>query len=368
VFENKAFVSQLFLFGIIAVLALLWAASEILIPFFIAFLLAYLLHPSVDALTARGLPRPIVSGFLVFALVAVVILLAVWLGPLLYDQMNGFLQGARSMVVDVTTTIRKALTPYLPALRQVGLGGLVTAKEPMGDLTGPLAATLVTGGMTVIENFGLALLTPLITFYVLTDWNRMTVVLISEVPKEHRPWVRELATEIDETLASFLRGQTWVCTSVAILYTIGLMSVGLNYGLLIGLVSGALKYLPYVGTAIGLTIAISFAIAQSGLDSLLLVWVLLVYGVVEFIESAIISPKLIGRSVHLPPAVVIFVVLVGGQLFGVVGVFVAIPLFAVIRVAASFWRRRREAATQDAIIASRERRATASPRVSNIKP
>lgn len=341
-FQTKAFEAQLVLFGIIAIMALLWASSAILVPFFVAFLIAYILHPSVDSLTARGLPRPLVSGLLVFALVAIIVLLAVWLGPLLYDQLNGFLLGARTIVVDVAASTRKALTPYLPELRQMGLGGLVTAKDlPMSDMTGPLAASLMTGGVTVIENFGLALLTPLITFYVLTDWNRMTDAIISVVPQDHRPWARELATEIDETLASFLRGQTWVCTSVAILYSIGLMSVGLNYGLLIGMVSGALKYLPYVGTAIGLSIAISFAISQSGLDSLLLVWVLLVYGVVEFLESSIISPKLIGRSVHLPPAVVIFVVLIGGQLLGVVGVFVAVPLFAVIRVSASFWRRRR---------------------------
>lgn len=338
--DSKVLMWFLIALGAITVVGLLWLSGEVIVPFFVAFLVAYLLHPTVDFLEKRGLPRGVAAAGVVSVLMLGVVLLGMWLGPLLYEQMQAFAESARTIVVETASWVRRLLTPYLPALREVGLDGLVTQKNaPGAALAQPITVSLLNQSMDFVMQLGLAMLTPLIAFYLLNDWERMNTSVIASVPRRHRGWVRELGVEIDHVLSRYLRGQAWVCAGCAVLYSTGLLIAGLNYALLIGVISGLLKFMPYVGTAIAIAIAASVAIVQSQWDSLLLVWVLGVYTVVEMLESGVLTPKLIGESIHLPPALVIFAALVGGKVMGVIGVFVALPLCAVVRVAVLYWRR-----------------------------
>jgi predicted PurR-regulated permease PerM len=240
--------------------------------------------------------------------------------------------------------VRQHLAPYLPILRPLGLGGLVRgADQASSDISGPLA-TVVNGGIAFAGTMGLALLAPVITFYLLKDWPRMKARVLKEIPPDKRPIVRHLAGKIDEVLSAFLHGQAWVCLCVAVLYTTGFLIIGLKSAIVLGMLAGALKFLPYVGTAIALTLTLATAVGQSGWDAWLMSGIGLTFLVSEIIESSILSPRIIGNRVQLAPAMVIFAVLLGGKLFSVIGVFIAIPVFAVGRVLLAFWLHREQEA------------------------
>jgi len=327
----KLLAPQYLIIAAVVVGLFLWAAGDILVPFFIAFFLAYLFDPLADALMRRGMPRPAAALLIVGGMVLIVGLAMGLMGPVVYAQLHDVSRAVRSLMLQAVSLMRQEMSPYFPEL-----GELLKPSEEMGASS---ITSLLSGGVAFLSFLGLAVLTPVVTFYMLNDWDRMMSSLMKAVPKQSRGWVRELAAEVDDVLSAFLRGQAWVCACVAVLYSIGLMIAGLQYGLVIGVISGILKFLPYIGTAIGVTIAMSTALTQPGWDGWLMAGIIAVYMTVELIESSILSPKLIGNLVRLPPALVIFAVLLGGKLMGIIGMFIAIPVFAVARVLASFWQR-----------------------------
>ena len=168
------------------------------------------------------------------------------------------------------------------------------------------------------------------------------------MPPHRRAEVRQLTGEMHAVLSAFLHGQSWICAIDAVLFSAGLLASGLQYALVIGVIAGALKFLPYVGTLIGLTIALGMALSQSGWNGWLIAGVGLTFAAVELIEN-MLYPSLVGSRVRLPPAMVIFAVLLGGKLLGVVGVFLAVPTFAVARVAFAFWLRQRAQEEPEAV-------------------
>lgn len=328
--------------GVLAAGMLVWLAGDILALFVVAFILAYLFDPLTEWLVKRGLSRAVAAGVVTVALVLVLGGLVVVAGPLVYNQLQSMVRELQQVFTKAMTQMRQDLRPYFPALQQMGLGGLVkpAPSEPsVAGIAVPLAASLAT-------TLGLALLTPVVTFYLLKDWRRMGAWLVDEAPPGKRPVLVYLGRKIDNVLSGFLYGQAWVCVCCAMLYMVGLVACGLNYGIAVGAVAGALKFLPYVGTAIGFTIAATTGVSQAGWDSMLMLGIVATFVITEFVESSILSPRIIGDRVRLPPALVIFAVLLGGKLFGIIGIFIAIPLVAVGRVLLAFWWRQRQDETQ----------------------
>lgn len=319
--------------GVVFVSVLVWLAGDILALFIVCFILAYLFDPATTWLTRRGLSRPAAAACITTALVLLLGLLVILMGPLVYEQLQAMVRELQSVFTRTMTQVRRELAPYFPALQQIGLGGLVKptpTEPPVADIAMPLAASLA-------STIGLTLLAPVITFYLLKDWPRMKLWMLDEAPADKRPVLRYLARQIDIVLSAFLHGQAWVCVCCAALYTTGLVAFGLNYAIVVGVLSGALKFLPYIGTAIGFTIALTTGVTQAGWDSALIAGIVLTFAVTEFIESSFLSPRIIGNRVRLAPALVIFAVLLGGKLFGIIGIFIAIPVVAVGRVLLSFW-------------------------------
>jgi len=324
--------------GVLSFGALVWLADDIVALFVVCFILAYLFDPPTRWMTKRGISRPAAAGIITTALVLVIVGAIFVLGPLVYQQLQLMVRELQSVFTTTMTELRRELRPYLPALEQVGLGGLVKptpSEPPVSGVAMPLAASLAT-------TLGLGLLTPVVTFYLIKDWPRMGAWLVDEAPPEKRPVLRYLGRRIDGVLSAFLHGQAWVCVCCAVLYTIGLVAIGLNYGIVIGVLSGALKFLPYIGTAIGVTMAVTTGVMQAGWDSFLMIGILATFAVTEFVESSFLSPRIIGDRVRLPPALVIFAVLLGGKLFGIIGIFIAIPVVAVGRVIMGYWWRQRQ--------------------------
>ncbi len=327
----------LFLGGLVLA-ALVWLAGDILALFVVCFIFAYLFDPLISWLERRGMSRAVAAALITSTVVVAIGATIVIAGPLVYQQMQEMVRELQKVFTTLMREMRQELRPYFPALQQIGLGGLVKptpTEPPVADVAVPLATSLAT-------TFGLMLLTPVVTFYLLKDWQRMLTWLVEEAPPEKRPALRYIGRRIDRVMAAFLHGQAWVCVCCAVLYSIGLFAIGLNYAIVIGVISGALKFFPYIGTTIGVIMAVTTGVTQGGWESSLMLGIGATYLITELIESSILSPWLIGDRVRLNPALVIFAVLLGGKLWGVLGIFVAIPVVAVGKVLLGFWWRQHQ--------------------------
>jgi predicted PurR-regulated permease PerM len=177
---------------------------------------------------------------------------------------------------------------------------------------------------------------PVVAFYMLLDWDRMVATVDSWVPREHVETVRAIAREIDRSIAGFVRGQGTLCLILGIYYALGLTVIGLNFGLLIGLLAGLISFIPYVGSLTGLILAIGVAFVQFWPDWMWVAAVAGVFFVGQFIEGNILQPKLVGSSVGVHPVWLMFALLAFGALFGFVGLLVAVPCAAAIAVIMRF--------------------------------
>jgi predicted PurR-regulated permease PerM len=196
--------------------------------------------------------------------------------------------------------------------------------------------SLWSGGQALVSIFSLIVVTPVVAFYLLFDWDRMVATIDSWVPLPHRETVRSLGREINVAIAGFVRGQTAVCLILGSMYAVGLSLVGLSFGLLIGLISGIISFVPYVGSLTGFILALGIAIAQfwPAWGPILVVAAIFFAG--QFIEGYVLSPKLVGESVGLHPVWLMFALFAFGYLFGFVGLLLAVPLAAAVGVLARF--------------------------------
>jgi predicted PurR-regulated permease PerM len=196
--------------------------------------------------------------------------------------------------------------------------------------------SLWSGGQALISIFSLVVVTPVVACYLLYDWNRIVIAVDNWVPLLHRETVRALAREMDAAIAGFVRGQTAVCLILGSFYAVTLTLVGLNFGLLIGLVSGIITFIPYVGSMTGLVLALGVAIAQFWPEYTPILVVLGIFFLGQFLEGYVLAPKLVGESIGLHPVWLMFALFAFGSLLGFVGLLVAVPLAAVIGVLARF--------------------------------
>jgi len=325
------------LIGLILILWLLWG---ILLPFVAGMALAYLFNPAARRLQHWGANRMLAALGLIILFVLSFIVLILLIAPLLGGQLYDFIENLPGYVQRLQTLVAD---PSRPWLRDI-LGDTISKNDPsLGDLvrqsSGWLTAFiggLWSGGQTIVSVISLMVVTPVVAFYLLYDWDRLVAAVDSWIPLQHRPVVRELACEIDATIAGFVRGQAAVCLILGTFYAIGLTLTGLNFGLLIGLVSGLITFIPYIGSMTGLILSAGVAVAQFWPEW---TWILMVLGIFflgQFLEGYILVPKLVGGSVGLHPVWMIFALFAFGYLFGFVGLLVAVPVAAVIGVLARF--------------------------------
>ena len=194
--------------------------------------------------------------------------------------------------------------------------------------------SLVSGGAALFNFLSLLIVTPVVAFYILVDWHRMIAKLDSWLPLEHRETLRKIAREINHALAGFIRGQSIVCLFLGVWYSLGLTLIGLDYGFLIGVVAGVLSFVPYVGSLTALVLSLSVALFQGWPSLKLFLLALGVVGTGQFLEGNVLSPQLVGESIGLHPVWLMFALLAFGQLFGFVGLIIAVPTAAAIGVVA----------------------------------
>jgi predicted PurR-regulated permease PerM len=326
--------------GFVALLVVLLVLHDILLPFVVGFAIAYLLDPLADRLARLGVGRTIASLLILFLFVLVVIVAIAVMAPLLVSQFEAFMQNLPGYVDRIQQLItgpglgwlRSILGDRLPSV-QGSVGGLVSQGAAW---IGTFLTGLWAGGATLLSVVSLLVVTPVVAFYMLVDWDRMVGTIDGWLPRNNRDTIRKLAREINATVAGFVRGQATVCFLLGLFYAVGLSLVGLNFGLLIGLGAGLISFIPYVGSFAGLLVAGGVALVQFWPEYPWILAVLGVFAVGQFIEGNILSPNLVGRSVGLHPVWLMFALFAFGSLFGFVGLLLAVPLAAAFGVLVRF--------------------------------
>ena len=320
--------------GVIA----LYILREILLPFVAGMALAYLLDPLANRLERLGVNRMVASIIIIGAFVLGFVILLLLFVPVLVGQLGAFIERLPGYVQRLQTL---AMDPNREWLRKIVGEGVADAQ--FGDIVkqgAGWAATFVkslwSGGQALISIFSLVVVTPVVAFYLLSDWDRMVRAVDNWIPLQHRETVHGLVREMDDAIAGFVRGQTAVCLILGSFYAVALTLTGLNFGLLIGLVSGIITFIPYVGSMTGLVLAAGVAIAQFWPEYTPILVVLAIFFVGQFLEGYVLAPKLVGESIGLHPVWLMFALFAFGYLFGFVGLLIAVPLAAVMGVLVRF--------------------------------
>jgi predicted PurR-regulated permease PerM len=328
------------LIAIIVFVVLLYMLRPILLPFVMGLAIAYFLDPVADWLERLKVPRLAATTIIlgVFALVFVLFLLL--LLPALGSQIAGFaerLPGYLTKLVQLVDTSGPDWLKEWIASNKASIEQQLTSFAR--DLAGWIAVVLQqiwSGSMAVLNVVSLLIVTPVVAFYMLNDWDRMIAVVDRWMPRDHAAVLRDLARQIDDALAGFVRGQGSVCLILGLFYAVSLSIVGLNFGMLIGLISGLISFIPYVGSITGFVIAGGVALVQFPPDWISVGLVLGLFVAGQFVEGNFLSPKLVGDRVGLHPVWLMFALFAFGYLFGFVGLLLAVPLAAAIGVLLRF--------------------------------
>ncbi len=314
--------------------------QDVLLPFVVGLGVAYFLDPVADRLERIGFSR-LWATLLIVTFVAVLTALAlIFLAPVLLNQLKEFaaslpeqLAALRSFLETLGRSwLGEDFAQFEEALRKV----FQDLSENWTSAAAEIVRSLWSGGWAVVNLLSLILITPVVTFYLLLDWDRMIARIDSWLPRASADTIRDLARQVDDVIAGFVRGQGTVCLILAILYAVGLTWAGVRYGLLIGLGAGLLTFIPFVGTASGVVVASAVAAFQYWPDWVPLAKVVGVFATGQALEGALLSPRIVAGHVRLHPVWLIFALFVFGYLFGFVGLLVAVPVAASIGVLTRF--------------------------------
>jgi len=321
-------------------IAFLYVFSSILLPFLAGMILAYFLDPVADRLERLGLSRlwatvVILIGFIIVLVIGLMIII-----PVLANQLADFI----SRLPDYLSRLQDLVTGFDPTWIAENTGvdpnalreGLASLLSQGAGFLSTLFQSIWSSGKALVDIAGLLIVTPVVAFYMLLDWDRMITKVDSWVPRDHVGTVRRIFADINLATAGFVRGQGTLCIVLGIMYAVGLTLVGLNFGLLIGLFAGVISFIPYVGSLVGLALSVGVAFVQFWPDWPWIVAVVCVFLVGQFIEGNILQPRLVGKSVGLHPVWLMFALFAFGYLFGFVGLLVAVPASAAVGVLVRF--------------------------------
>ncbi len=312
-----------------------------MLPFVAGLVLAYLLDPLADRLEHIGLSRLGATALILLTFIILFILALIVLVPLIAHQLVNFVSVLPSYISKLQALLVENGGPLLERLG--GADALNSIQSSLSNVLGQGAAwagkflqSLWSGGQAIISVISLIVVTPIVAFYLLADWDHLVATVDGWIPLRHRATVRMLCADIDRAIAGCIRGQALVCFILGTFYALGLSFVGLNFGATIGMLAGLLSFIPYVGATIGLVLAIGVAIVQFWPDWTMILATAAVFGVGQFMEGNFLSPRIVGQSAGLHPVWLMFALLSFGSLFGFVGLLIAVPLAAAIGVLARF--------------------------------
>lgn len=314
--------------------------SPVLLPFVAGMALAYFLDPVADRMEKLGLSRlaATILILLIFLMILVVGLMIII--PILATQLVDFISKLPDYISQLQALMANENSQWLK--RYIGIDSSVIQEnlsallQQGAGFLSTLLQSLWNSGKSLIDIAGLFIVTPVVAFYMLLDWDRMVSRIDSWVPRRQLYTVRGIARDMDAAVAGFVRGQGTLCLILGTYYAIGLTLTGLNFGLLIGFFAGVISFIPYIGSFVGLALAIGVALVQFWPDWIMIVAVAGVFFLGQFVEGNILQPKLVGSSVGLHPVWLMFALFAFGSLFGFTGMLVAVPAAAAVGVLVRF--------------------------------
>ncbi len=328
---------QLKYWGIAAAVfaVVLWFLGDVLLPFVLGAAIAYFLDPLADRLEALGCSRRLATAIITVGAILIFILLALLVIPSLVQQTTQLVQIAPELFRNLQDFLAQRF-PEVLAEDGVFRQTMISLGETIREKGGQLLQTALTSAASLVSILLLFVIVPVVAVYLLLDWDRMVARVDELLPREHAPTIRKLARDIDATLAGFIRGMGTVCLVLGTYYAVALMLVGLQFGLVVGVVAGLLTFIPYVGAIVGGALAIGLALFQFWGDWIWIVAVAAIFQAGQLIEGNVLTPKLVGDSVGLHPVWLLFAMSVFGTLFGFVGLLVAVPVAAALGVVMRF--------------------------------
>lgn len=322
-----------------------WLLRDMLLPFVAGMAIAYMADPLADRLEKLKLSRTQATTIITLSFLTLFILSMLLIIPLTIRQTSDLLAALPDYIERASQLVNLVAANLIDAAERRGMDmstgeGKVALKDYARDAVaffGKLAGDLVRGGAALLNFFSLMVITPIVTFYLLLEWDRIVETISGWLPKGQAKEIREVCRRIDRTLAGFVRGQGTVCLILIFYYSVALSVTGLNFGFVIGLLSGALSFIPFVGAIFGAIASIGLATVQFWPDDTIRIGIVVaIYVVGQIMEGYVLTPKLVGDSIGLHPVWVMFGVLAGGVLFGFVGMLLALPVSAVIGVLARY--------------------------------
>lgn len=328
---------QLKYWGIVAVVfvAALWLLGNVLLPFVIGGAVAYFIDPVADRLERAGLSRAAATAVITIVAIVVFIILALAVIPALVNQMVDLI----NVMPELMRNLHSFLSERFPSLLDENSNlrmVLTTLGETIKSKGGVVLNGVIGSALSLFNIVILLVIVPVVSVYMLLDWDRMIARIDDLLPREHAPVIRRLAAEIDTTLASFIRGMGSVCLILGTYYAVSLMLVGLQFGLVVGFIAGLVTFIPYLGALIGGALAIGLALFQFWGDWGSIGLVTLIFVIGQIAEGNFLTPKLVGNSVGLHPVWLLLALSVFGSLFGFVGMLVAVPVAAALGVLTRF--------------------------------
>ncbi|MEZ5647594.1 MAG: AI-2E family transporter [Alphaproteobacteria bacterium] len=329
-----------FWFGIFASFVVgLWLLGGVLLPFIAGIVVAYFLDPTTDQIQRLGLGRTAATVtvtalffLLVFGFLALLIPLIQGQLIALADRFPAYRAEAEQQITPLFEFIRT----HMPLAVRERIREMIDVTS--GDITKwavNVIKSIISSSFVIANLLSLLLITPVVAFYLLRDWDRIIAKIDTWLPRDHAPIIRRLFAEMDRIMSGFIRGQLLVCFSLGLFYGVGLSIIDLDFGFLVGFATGLLSFIPYFGMSVGLVIGLAIALFQYS-DWLPIVGVASVFAIGQILEGNFVTPKLVGDRVGLHPVWIIFALLAGGSLFGFVGILVAVPVAAATGVLIRF--------------------------------
>lgn len=324
----------------LTVLLFVWTFKVILLPFVVGIAIAYLLNPALVKLTHDKISRTILAIAILSSFFLLVIILALLLVPPFYTELTQLAEQAPVYI----ETVWGQMQPYVEIVEETvneeDLDESIQAalKDNIGEaisVSSNLLGGLLNGGKALVSLATFIVVTPLVAFFMMVEWQQMVSWVDELLPRHSYSQVKELLAQVDQKIAGFIRGQLLVAASLGLFYSLALSIAGLQFGFLIGMAAGALSVIPLFGSIVGLFIGVGVAWLQSSqLSYLLIIAGIFMFG--QFLEGNFITPKLVGQSVGLHPLWILFALMAGGALFGIVGMIIAVPVAATTGVFISF--------------------------------
>jgi predicted PurR-regulated permease PerM len=326
--------------GMLSVILFLYVLRGILLPFIAGLALAYFLDPIADWLEKKGMGRTIATSLILGVFLLIFVFSLILILPVLIEQFSAFVSRLPDHFKSIGRLANEMAPEWLRQFisdKQMGIEASLKDVATQGaKWVASFATSLLSRGLALVNLISLIVITPIVAFYMLNDWDKMIAKIDGWLPRDHVKPIRQIGHDIDSAMAGFVRGQGTVCLILGLFYAIALSLAGLNFGLLIGLVAGFISFVPYVGSIVGLVISIGVALVQFLPDWVAIGTVAAIFVTGQFFEGNFLSPKLVGDRVGLHPVWLMFALLAFGYLFGFVGLLVAVPLAAAVGVLVRF--------------------------------